>query len=162
MFMLDTDERTPSVYLNGESLDGRVMIPRAGAGDLVKPWAVVAKTAPGSFHDAAMVRRFLVSDNVCLAGDKATDCTAKLETVRVRGTHLLMDNLEGGESAQRNGDYFVNFTDGFAANCNPFSGLSQCLSAEIDGYYGLIDRSWLGPGTELSVSGFLLRLDCST
>lgn len=130
MFMLDQDERTSYRYLHGKSLEGRVMFPRASEATMDEPWAVVAKTAPGPFHDEVMARNFLVSDNVCSAGDLPNDCFARLEKARSAGTHLLMDDFEGGADAQKNAEYFVRFPDGLNINCNPVTSRGACFDFE--------------------------------
>lgn len=134
MFMLDQDDRTKNVYLKGKSLEGRLMFPRASEQDLEEPWAVVAKAQPGDFHRAALSRNFLLSDNICSAGNASRDCFMRLQDSTAAGTHLLMDDFEGGAPAQMNEDYFVQFPNGFKANCNLSTKVSDCEDSLIDWY----------------------------
>lgn len=132
MFMLDSDDRTPTVYLNNDSLKGRVMLPRASESTLNSPWAVVTKTDPGSFHDAALGKNFLIAVNVCSPENNAADCQSRLQKSIAAGTNLLMDDFEGDAPKQTLGGYFVQLKDQLTINCNPVTAGSSCQSLDID------------------------------
>jgi len=132
MFMLDQDERNAQVYLRNDSLQGRAMFVRASEETLNSPWAVVTKTGPGSFHAKAMQKNFIVSENICSPELTAAECYSKLENARVAGTHILMDDFEGDEKKQSNGDYYIRFDVNSTANCNPQTASMTCNSFEID------------------------------
>ncbi len=131
MFMLDQDDRTPTVYLIEGSLLGRAMFVRATPEHIDSPWAVVAKTSAGSFQKEAMGKNFILSDNVCGAGDKAEDCRSKLQEARNAGIQLLMDDLEGNDAKHSLDGYFVDLLEPFAVNCNPYNAPIGCESGNL-------------------------------
>jgi hypothetical protein len=132
IFLLDSDDRTPSIYLNNGSLAGRVMLPRANEANLNSPWAVVAKTGPGSFHRAALQRNFLLADNLCTPENKVADCHAKLQSSLDAGTHLLMDDFEGDAAQQSLGGYYVQLPEQLTVRCNPITAGGLCQNYELD------------------------------
>jgi hypothetical protein len=132
IFMLDSDDRTPSVYLRNESLAGRVMLPRANESTLNSPWAVVAKTDPGSFHAAALQKNFILAVNLCSPESKASDCQESLKKSLEAGTHLIMDDFEGDDPKQSLGGYYVQLKDQLTANCNPVTSDGACAADSID------------------------------
>jgi len=132
VFMLDQDDRTPTVYLKGNSLEGRVMFPRANEETLNSPWAVVAKTGPGSFHNAALQKNFMLSVNLCSPENKAAECVTRLQNSLAAGTQILMDDFEGDSPKQSLDGYYLQLREQLTANCNPVTAGSLCLSHEID------------------------------
>jgi hypothetical protein len=132
LFLLDSDDRTASVYLDKGSLAGRVMLPRASEAHLNSPWAVVAKTGPGSFHTAALQKNFLVADNLCSPENKATDCHAKLQRAVSAGTPLLMDDFEGDAAKQSHDGYYVQLPEQLIVRCNPVTAGRLCEYHELD------------------------------
>lgn len=132
IFMLDQDDRTPTVYLKNNSLEGRVMLPRANESSLNSPWAVVAKTDPGSFHKAALEKNFMLSVNLCSPESNATDCQNRLNKSLEAGTQILMDDFEGDSPKQSLGGYFLQLKDQLTANCNPVLSDSSCAPDLID------------------------------
>jgi hypothetical protein len=132
IFMLDEDDRTQSVYLKNNGLDGRVMLPRANESSLNSPWAVVAKTDPGSFHTAALKKNFMLSVNLCSPESNATDCQNRLKNSLEAGTQILMDDFEGDSPKQSLGGYFLQLKDQLTANCNPVMSDLSCAPDLID------------------------------
>lgn len=132
IFMLDNDDRTPKVYLKNDSLAGRVMLPRANETTLNSPWAVVAKTDPGSFHSAALQKNFILAVNLCSPESNAADCQNRLKRSLEAGTQLLMDDFEGGDPKQTLGGYYVQLKDQLTANCNPMTADDSCAADSID------------------------------
>ncbi len=131
VFMLDNDDRTPDVYLRNNSLQGRVMFPRANESTLNSPWAVVAKTDPGSFHTAAQQKNFMLSVNLCTPEGNANECFSRLQKSLDAGTQILMDDFEGAASKQSLSGYYVQLRDQLTINCNPVTAGSACLHHEI-------------------------------
>jgi hypothetical protein len=132
IFMLDSDDRTPTVYLNNDSLRGRVMLPRANEATLEKPWAVVTKTDPGSFHDAALAKNFMISVNVCSPESNAADCQSRLQRSLDAGTNILMDDFEGDAPKQSLNGYYLQLRDQLTVNCNPVTSVGFCAAETID------------------------------
>lgn len=132
LFILDDHELTSTVYLTNNSLKGRVMFVRAAAATLHSPWAVVTKTGPGSFHSEALQNNFLISDNVCAADNAAADCHSELANAKAAGTHLLMDDFEGGESKQIHDGYFVDLDGAPVVACHPRNAPALCTTAQIN------------------------------
>ena len=126
MFILDSDKRAYEHYLRADSLQGRVMFYRAKPEDIDKPWAVVTKTGPGDFHSQALEKNFIVAQNLCSAKLSEKECLDKLETSRAAGTHLLMDDFEGGSPAQSHGSYFVKLLSSDTVDCNPVVAENYC------------------------------------
>lgn len=94
LFMLDFHPNTKKLYLDEKAgLAGRIMFPRASKDDLMSPWAVVAKTDPGPFHDSAIENNFLVSANICSANLASEVCKERLTNAIEAGTQLLMDDI---------------------------------------------------------------------
>ncbi len=132
IFLLDQDERTPTVYLKNNSLAGRVMLPRADESTLNSPWAVVAKTGPGSFHTAALQKNFMLAVNLCSPESNAADCQNKLQESLQAGTQMLMDDFEGDAPKQSLGTYYLQLKGQLTANCNPVTSDASCAADSID------------------------------
>ena len=102
------------------------MFVRARPEDIDQPWAVVTKTGPGDFHRQALDRQFIISQNLCSPKLSEQACFEKLEKARSAGTHLLMDDFEGGSSEQKLGSYFIELAVPGVVNCNPVLVSSLC------------------------------------
>lgn len=130
--LLNVEEGHSDSYTSGyTTLAGRAMFARAAPGQFAAPWAAIAKLGIDETEalTQAHAANMLIATNVCGAGDDDASCFAKSEAAQAAGIHMLKDDFPAPVDTKT---YFLDFSDGNPARCNPVTAPPACTSVALE------------------------------